>query len=74
MRCCIFPHTPTLTSSQNNNNNRKHTTAMDLTIVGLNGVRDTAELGEDDTPAVMRRKVASAVGLPEDGFVMNFGE
>ena len=47
---------------------------MDLTIEGLNGVKDTVELGEDDTPAVMRRKVASAVGLPEDGFVMRFGE
>ena len=46
---------------------------MDLTIEGLNGVKDTVELGEDDTPAVMRRKVASAVGLPEDGFVMSFG-
>ena len=45
---------------------------MDLTIEGLNGVKDTVELGEDDTPAVMRRKVASAVGLPEDGFVMKF--
>ena len=47
---------------------------MDLTIEGLNGVKDTVELGEDDTPAVMRRKVASAVGLPEDSFVMSFGE
>ena len=46
---------------------------MDLTIKGLNGVKHTVELGEDDTPAVMRRKVASAVGLPEDGFVMSFG-
>ena len=46
---------------------------MDLTIKGWNGVKDTVELGEDDTPAVMRRKVASAVGLPEDGFVMRFG-
>ena len=46
---------------------------MDLTIKGLNGVKDTVELGEDDTPEVMRRKVASAVGLPEDGFVMSFG-
>ena len=46
---------------------------MDLTIKGWNGVKDTVELGEDDTPAVMRRKVASAVGLPEDGFVMTFG-
>ena len=47
---------------------------MDLTIKGWNGVKDTVELGEDDAPAVMRRKVASAVGLPEDGFVMSFGE
>ena len=46
---------------------------MDLTIKGLNGVKDTVELGEDDTSAVMCRKVASAVGLPEDGFVMSFG-
>ena len=46
---------------------------MDLTIKGWNGVKDTVELGEDDTPAVMRRKVASAVGLSEDGFVMSFG-
>ena len=46
---------------------------MDLTIKGWNGVKDTVELGEEDTPAVMRRKVASAVGLPEDGFVMSFG-
>ena len=49
------------------------TATMDLTIKGWNGVKDTVELGEDDTPAVMRRKVASAVGLPEDGFVMSFG-
>ena len=46
---------------------------MDSTIRAWNGVTDTVELGEDDTPAVMRRKVASAVGLPEDGFVMSFG-
>ena len=47
---------------------------MDVTLEGLNGVKHTVELGEDDTPAVMRRKVASAVGLPEDAFVMCFGE
>ena len=47
---------------------------MDLTIDGWKGVKHTVELGEDDTPAVMRRKVASAAGLPEDGFVMSFGE
>ena len=46
---------------------------MDLTVKGWNGEKDTVELGEDDTPAVLRRKVASAVGLPEDGFAMSFG-
>ena len=47
---------------------------MDLTVEGLNGVKHTVELGEDDTPADMRRKVASAVGLPEDGFDISFGD
>ena len=47
---------------------------MDLSIEGLNGVKHTVELGEDDTPAELHRKVASAVGLPEDGFAMSFGE
>ena len=46
---------------------------MDLTIEGLNGVKDTVELGEDDTTEKLREKVASAVGLCEDGFVMSFG-
>ena len=46
---------------------------MDLTIEGWNGVKDTVELGEDDTTEKLREKVASAVGLPEDGFVMSFG-
>ena len=46
---------------------------MYLTIKGWNGEKGTVELGEDDTPAVLRRKVASAVGLPEDGFAMSFG-
>ena len=46
---------------------------MDLTVEGLNGVKHTVELGEDDTPADMRRKVASAVGLPENSFGISFG-
>ena len=75
--CCFFPHTfSTSTSPQDNSKGKPRETqkaTMDLTIEGLNGVKDTVELGEDDTPAVMRRKVASAVGLPEDGFVMSFG-
>ena len=75
--CCFFPHTfSASTSPQDNNKGKPRETqkaTMDLTIKGWNGVKDTVELGEDDTPAVMRRKVASAVGLPEDGFVMSFG-
>ena len=47
---------------------------MDVTIEELNGAKHVVELGEDDTFVVMRRKVASAVGLPEDGFAMSFGE
>ena len=76
MLCCFFPHTFSTSTSQQDNSKgkaRKHKAKMDLTIKGWNGVKDTVELGEDDTPAVMRRKVASAVGLSEDGFVMSFG-
>ena len=72
---CSFPHTPSPPhhTKQQGKGFGITTATMDLTIEGLNGVKDTVELGEDDTPAVMRRKVASAVGLPEDGFVMSFG-
>ena len=34
----------------------------------------TVEVGADDTAEHMRRKVASAMGLPEDSFAMNFGD
>ena len=46
---------------------------MDLTIKGLNGVKHAVEVGEDDTVEGLRRKVATAMGLPEDGFCMSFG-
>ena len=84
MLCCLFPHTPShqyhcrTTKGKPQKHNKKKEAkqskeTMDLTIKGWNGVKDTVELGEDDTPAVLRRKVASAVGLPEDGFMMSFG-
>ena len=84
MLCCLFPHTPShqyhcrTTKGKPQKHNKKKEAkqskeTMDLTIKGWNGEKDTVELGEDDTPAVLRRKVASAVGLPEDGFVMSFG-
>ena len=31
-------------------------------------------MGEDDTVEGLRRKVASAMGLPEDSFCMSFGD
>ena len=34
----------------------------------------TVEVGADDTVEGLRRKVASAMGLPEDGFCMSFGD
>ena len=46
---------------------------MDLNIKGFDTNQHTVELGEDDTVEGLRRKVASAVGLPEDGFCMSFG-
>ena len=47
---------------------------MDLNIKGFDTNQHTVEVGEDDTVEDLRRKVASAVGLPEDGFCMSFGD
>ena len=80
MCCVVSPHflhiNIIVVQQQRGGEYRENTKAnkMDLTIEGWNGVKETVELGEDDTPAVMRRKVASAVGLPEDGFCMSFGD
>ena len=78
--CCFFPHTShtniniNITAVQQRENlvGITKNLKMDLTIKGLDGVKHTVELGEDDTPVDLSRKVASAVGLPEDGFVMSF--
>ena len=47
---------------------------MDLNIKGFDTNQHTVEVGEDDTVEDLRRKVASAMGLPEDGFCMSFGD
>ena len=47
---------------------------MDLNIKGFDTNQHTVEVGEDDTVEGLRRKVASAMGLPEDGFCMSFGD
>ena len=46
---------------------------MELCVKTFDNETYVIEVGVDDTAAVMRRKVASAVGLPEDGFHMRFG-
>ena len=46
---------------------------MDLNIKGFDTNQHTVEVGADDTVEGLRRKVASAMGLPEDGFCMSFG-
>ena len=68
---CSCPHTPFISSPMQQG--KGFGKNMDLTIEGLNGAKDTVELGEADTTEKLREKVASAVGLPEDGFVMSFG-
>ena len=43
-------------------------------VQGLDGVEHEIEVSVDDTGRNLLRKVASAVGLPEDGFDMTFGD
>ena len=47
---------------------------MDVNIKGFDTNEHVVEVGADDTVEVLRRKVASAMGLPEDGFCMSFGD
>ena len=46
---------------------------MDVNIKGFDTNEHVVEVGADDTEEGLRRKVASAMGLPEDGFCMSFG-
>ena len=47
---------------------------MDLNVSSFSDETYVIEMGADDTAEDMRRKVASAVGLPEDSFGMSFGD
>ena len=60
------PHTEIRTQNHNKD--------MDLNIKGFDTNQHTVEVGEDDTVEGLRRKVASAMGLPEDSFCMSFGD
>ena len=60
------PHTEIRTQNHNKD--------MDLNIKGFDTNQHTVEVGEDDTVEGLRRKVTTAMGLPEDGFCMSFGD
>ena len=47
---------------------------MEICVKSFDGEKYTVEVGVDDTTADIRRKVASAAELCEDGFDMSFGE
>ena len=59
------PHTEIRTQNHNKD--------MDVNIKGFDTNQHTVEVGEDDTVEGLRRKVATAMGLPEDSFCMSFG-
>ena len=65
----VVLHTPPPHRDQNTNHNKD----MDLNIKGFDTNQHTVEVGADDTVEGLRRKVASAMGLAEDGFCMSFG-
>ena len=46
---------------------------MDVHFEDFRANQHTVEVGEDDTVEGLRRKVATAMGLPEDSFCMSFG-
>ena len=65
-------HTPPPHRAQNTK--RNHNKQMDVHFEDFKANQHTVEVGADDTAEDMRRKVASAVGLPEDSFCMSFGD
>ena len=46
---------------------------MEICVECLDGEKRTVEVGVDDTTTDIRRKVATAAGLCEDGFALSFG-
>ena len=78
----LVPCLSTLTQRHNRNhsrkknktrNRKKHITIMDLNVEFCDETH-VIEVALADAVEDMRRKVASAVGLPEDSFGMSFGD
>ena len=53
---------------------QNHNKQMDVHFEDFRANQHTVEVGADDTVEDLRRKVASAMGLPEDSFCMSFGD
>ena len=68
--CC--PPLPTTTHTELRTQN--HNKQMDVHFEDFRANQHTVEVGADDTVEDLRRKVASAMGLPEDSFCMSFGD
>ena len=65
---CFTPPPHTEIRTQN------HNKQMDVHFEDFRANQHTVEVGEDDTVEDLRRKVATAMGLPEDSFCMSFGD
>ena len=68
---CLVLHTPPPHTEIRTQNHNKQ---MDVHFEDFRANQHTVEVGEDDTVEGLRRKVASAMGLPEDSFCMSFGD
>ena len=68
---CLVLHTPPPHTEIRTQNHNKQ---MDVHFEDFRANQHTVEVGEDDTVEGLRRKVATAMGLPEDSFCMSFGD
>ena len=68
--CCLLR---TLTPNWIHLHKTERHKTMEICVESFDGEKYTVEVGVDDTTADIRRKVASAAELCEDGFDMSFG-
>ena len=72
-KCAILLFSTTHHHNNTQSSQHNHNKDMDVNIKGFDTNEHVVEVGADDTVEDLRRKVASAMGLPEDGFCMSFG-
>ena len=70
----LFPHPTHTTPTKKQRDTQKYNNKeMELTVRTFGNRQYVIEVGEDDTTEKLREKVASATGLCEDDFHMEFG-